>query len=105
MAGGFTNFPNGDAVLFIGVLFVNMQMFGRHRVSPFADKKLKSLLHMFSLTAIKYDLELRQYYQRKKEEGKHSMLVLNNIKCKIVGRNFAVIERRTAFIKMKIYSQ
>lgn len=78
---------------------------GKHRVSPFADKKLKSLLHMFSLTAIKYDPELRQYYQRKKEEGKHSMLVLNNIKCKLVGRIFAVIERGTPFVKMQTYSQ
>ena len=95
MAGGFTNFPNGDAVLFIGVIFVNVQMFGMHRVSSFADKKLKSLLHV----AIKYDPELRNYYQRKKEEDKHSMLVLKNIKCKLVGRIFAVIKRGNAVCK------
>lgn len=73
---------------------------GRSRVSNFADKKMKSLLHLVSLTAIKHDAELKAYYLRKKEEGKHSMLVLNNIKCKIVYRIFSVIQRKSAFINL-----
>jgi hypothetical protein len=39
---------------------------GKTRVSHLADKKMKTLLHMASLTAIKYDPELKDYYNRKK---------------------------------------
>ena len=73
---------------------------GKTRVSHLADKKMKSLLHLVSLTAIKYDAELKEYYTRKKAEGKHTMLVLNNIKCKIVYRIFAVIQRKSNFINL-----
>lgn len=73
---------------------------GKTRVSHLADKKMKSLLHLVSLTAIKYDPELKEYYTRKKSEGKHTMLVLNNIKCKIVYRIFAVIQRKSNFINL-----
>ena len=73
---------------------------GKTRVSHLADKKMKSLLHLVSLTAIKYDAELKEYYTRKKSEGKHTMLVLNNIKCKIVYRIFAVIQRKSNFINL-----
>ena len=73
---------------------------GKTRVIHLADKKMKTLLHMVSLTAIKYDPELKEYYSRKKAEGKHTMLVLNNIKCKIVYRIFAVIQRKSNFVNL-----
>lgn len=41
---------------------------GKTRVSHLADKKMKTLLHMASLTAIKYDPELKDYYTRKKQK-------------------------------------
>lgn len=63
-----------------------------------ADKKMKSLLQMCALTAIKYDPQLKAYYQRKKGEGKNSMLVLNNIKNKIISRVFCVVNRKTPFV-------
>jgi transposase len=44
-----------------------------------ADKKMKSLLQMCAMTTLKYDPQLKEYYIKKKEEGKNSMLVLNNI--------------------------
>lgn len=77
---------------------------GKTRVSHLADKKMKSLLHMVSLTAIKYDPELKNYYTRKKAEGKHTMLVLNNIKCKIVYRIFAVIQRKSNFVNLQKFA-
>ena len=70
----------------------------RTKVNHFADKKIKSLLHLVALNAIKYDAELKEYYQRKRDEGKHTLLVLNNIKCKIVSRAFAVISRESPFV-------
>lgn len=72
---------------------------GRNKVNPLADKKMKALLHLLSLTTIKYDEELKIYYNRKKDEGKHSLLALNNVKCKLVSRIFAVIQRGTPFVK------
>jgi hypothetical protein len=65
-----------------------------------ADKKMKSLLQMCALTAIKYDPELKIYYNKKKEEGKSGMLVLNNIRCKIISRVFSVIKRETPYINI-----
>lgn len=71
---------------------------GRTRVNHMADKKMKSLLQMCAITAMKYDPQIKEYYNRKKEEGKNSMLVLNNIRYKLVSRVFAVIKRGTPFI-------
>lgn len=71
---------------------------GRTKVSNMADKKMKSLLQMCALSAIKYDPQLKEYYNNKKQEGKNGMLVLNNVRCKIISRVFSVINRQTPFI-------
>jgi Transposase and inactivated derivatives len=64
---------------------------GRPHVSHMANKKLKTLLHMCALNAVKYDPHLKLYYQRKIEEGKHKMNVLNNVRNKLIHRICAVI--------------
>lgn len=71
---------------------------GRTRVNHMADKKMKSLLQMCAMTTLKYDPQLKEYYNKKKLEGKNSMLVLNNIRCKLISRVFAVINRETPYI-------
>ena len=71
---------------------------GRTKVNHMADKKMKSLLQMCAMTTLKYDPQLKEYYTKKKEEGKNSMLVLNNIRCKLISRVFAVVNRKTAYI-------
>jgi len=71
---------------------------GKTKVNHMADKKMKSLLQMCVLTAIKYDPQLKEYYNIKKAEGKNSMLVMNNIRCKLISRVFAVIIRGTPYI-------
>ena len=73
---------------------------GRTKVNHLADKKMKSLLYMCAMNAKKCDKELSEYYQRKVQEGKPKMLVLNNISCKLLGRAFAVINRDTPFVNM-----
>ncbi len=35
-----------------------------------------------------------------KTQGKHTMLVLNNIKCKMVYRIFAVVQRKSNFVNL-----
>lgn len=64
---------------------------GRPHVSHMANKKLKTLLHMCALNAVKYDPYLKLYYERKLEEGKHKMNVLNNVRNKLIHRICAVI--------------
>ena len=71
---------------------------GRTKISHMADKKMKSLLQMCAMTTLKYDPQLKEYYAKKKEEGKNSMLVLNNIRCKLISRVFAVVSRETPYI-------
>lgn len=71
---------------------------GRTKVNHMADKKMKSILQMCALVAVKHDPQLKEYYNKKKAEGKNAMLVLNNVKCKIISRIFSVINRQTPFI-------
>lgn len=71
---------------------------GGTKVNHMADKKMKSLLQMGALAAIKHDAQLKEYYTKKKNEGKNSMLILNNIRCKIIDRVFSVIKRETPYL-------
>lgn len=64
---------------------------GRARVSPQANKRVKQLLHLAALSAVRYCAELRAYYERKVAEGKNKMLVLNNVRNKLVHRIFACV--------------
>ncbi len=77
---------------------------GRTKVSNLADKKLKSLLNMCALNAKAWDHEIKQYYDRKVKEGKPKMLILNNIRNKILGRVFAVINRGTPYVNIRKFA-
>lgn len=70
---------------------------GKTRVSPFANKKLKKLLHLVALSTLANDPELSQYYKRKLNEGKHKMVVINALRNKILHRLCAVIHRGTPY--------
>lgn len=48
--------------------------------------------------AIQYYPEFKQYYKRKKAEGKHSMSVLNAIRNKIILRAAAVVNNQKAYV-------
>ncbi len=66
-------------------------------VSPYANKKLKKLLHLCALSAIKNDVELKAYFERKVAEGKNKMCVINAVRNKLVHRVFAVIRDNRSF--------
>ena len=72
---------------------------GRSRVSHFANKSLKSLLHMGALSAIKNSEELRAYYERKVKEGKPKMVVINAIRNKLISRIYACIKQDRLYEK------
>ena len=71
---------------------------GRTKVNHLADKKLKSLLNLCALNSKKHDKQIAEYYVKKVAEGKSKMLVINNIRCKLISRIFAVINRGTPYI-------
>jgi len=60
-------------------------------VSPHANKKLKKLLHLCALSAIRNDVEMQTYFERKVAEGKNKMSVINAVRNKLIHRVFAVI--------------
>lgn len=71
---------------------------GKHQVHQMANKELKRLLHMCALTSIKNHPEFRDYYNQKKEEGKHALSILNAIKNKLVLRAFAVVKNEKPYV-------
>lgn len=72
------------------------------KVHYMANKKLKKQLHMCALSAITSDPELKHYFERKVGEGKSKMLVINNIRNKLVHRICACIRNNKAFEKRQV---
>lgn len=70
---------------------------GKTRVHRMANKELKRLLHLCALSLVQHNQEFKIYYHRKKDEGKHSMSILNAIRNKIVLRVAAVIKNQTPY--------
>ena len=59
---------------------------------------------MCALVAVRYDKELKDYYERKVAEGKPKMLVINNVRGKLLARTFAVTNRKTPFINTRKFA-
>ena len=76
---------------------------GATRVSKQGFRQAKADLSISVLNAITHDAELREYWQRKKAEGKHTGVILNAIKFKIVLRMFAVVKRGKPYVNTKGY--
>ena len=72
---------------------------GKTRVSRHARKRLKSLLHMAAMSAIRSKGDLQDYYLRKVAQGKNRMLVLNAVRNKLVHRICAVVRRGEKYEK------
>ena len=70
---------------------------GKSRVSFYADKSIKSILHMAAMSAVQHKNDLAIYYKRKVEEGKNKMSVLNAVRNKIIHRIFAVIKNQKKY--------
>ncbi len=73
---------------------------GRTRTHFLRDKSLKAILTKGAVTAIQYDPQINTYYNRKIQEGKHRMSVINAVANKLVLRIFAVTKREIPFVKL-----
>ena len=69
----------------------------RPRVSNLANKKIKVLLTQAAKCAIRHDRNIKQYYQRKLEEGKDKNLITNNIRNKMIHRIFAIVRNKQLY--------
>ena len=69
------------------------------KVSHRANKPMKVLFHLAAMSAISSDGELRDYYQRKVEEGKNKMAIINAVRNKIIHRIFACVRDRRKYEK------
>lgn len=72
---------------------------GKPRVHKMANKELKKMLHLCALTVLKYSPEFKQYFDRKKAEGKNGMSVLNAIRNKLVLRVVAVVNKQQPYVE------
>ncbi|RZJ83739.1 MAG: IS110 family transposase [Chryseobacterium sp.] len=70
---------------------------GKARVSHLANKEIKTLLNMAAFCALRYDPELKAYYERRVSEGSSKMKCVNIIRAKLVARMFAIIKRQTPY--------
>jgi transposase len=71
---------------------------GKNKVSPIANKALKTLLHLGAVASIGGNSPFAVYYKRKvMEDKKNKMLALNNVRNKIVKTMFACIKNKTKY--------
>jgi transposase len=75
---------------------------GKTKVSPLANKKVKSLFHLIAMGAIQCNQEMKTYYERRLEEGKTKMSSLNMVRNKMLSRIFAVVKRGTPYKHMEL---
>jgi transposase len=73
---------------------------GRTRISNYAHKTIKTILTNAAKSAINHNPEIKLYYQRKLNEGKHKKIIINNVRNKLISRVFAVVNRGTPCVDL-----
>lgn len=104
---GFTSFTEGKKfACYAGVVpfehSSGKSVRGKTKVSHFANKEMKSALHLCAITLVKSKGDMGEYYRRKVAEGKNKMSVLNALRNKIVLRTFACIKNDKLYEKKYI---
>jgi transposase len=70
---------------------------GKSRVSHLANKHIKCILRLAAFVSVRYNRELKQYYERRVSEGKSKMSTLNIIGSKLISRMFAIVRKQTPY--------
>lgn len=76
---------------------------GGNHVSKAGHSEIKSALTEAARTAIVHDSQLKDYYNRKRSEGKSHGCVMNAVKFKLICRMFAVVARQQPYINIEKY--
>lgn len=69
---------------------------GKH-ISRIANIRIKTYLTQAARSAVLYDKQLKEYYDRKLKEGKKDQVIINNVRNKLLQRVFAVIKNGKPF--------
>jgi len=72
---------------------------GKTRVSHYANKDLKKMIHLAALVTIRKGNIMHDYFNRKVAEGKNKMSVINAIRNKLIHILLACIKNNTMYIK------
>jgi len=72
---------------------------GKMRVSKMANMTMKKLLHLSAMSAIRAKGELKEYYERKVNEGKNKMSVINAVRNKLISRVFTCVKQQRLYQK------
>jgi len=104
----FTSFENGRKyACYAGIapfeFTSGTSIRSKTRTSKFGNKTIKTLLNNGANSAIRYDKQIKKYYERKRGEGKDHKVVVNAVCCKLVNRIFAVIKRQSPYVE--VYEQ
>ncbi|MBN9298973.1 MAG: IS110 family transposase [Filimonas sp.] len=67
------------------------------RISRLANHEIKSLLHIAAMSAIRSKTEYKLYFDRKVEQNKPKMLILNAIRNKIIKRVFCCVRENRLY--------
>jgi transposase len=105
--GNFVGKPSGKQLAsYAGVVpfehTSGISIKGKMRVHKMANKDLKANLHMCVLSAVQHYDEFKNYYNRKLNEGKHVLNVINAIKNKLLLRVIAVVNKGEAYVDKTI---
>lgn len=76
---------------------------GKTRVQATGAKQLKADITQAAKSCVKWDNEMKTYYERKSKEGKAHGVIMNAVKFKLVGRMFAVVRRGEPFVEWEKY--
>ena len=77
---------------------------GKTKVSNLANKRIKSLLDLCAKSAIQYNLEMKNYYDKRVDQGKNKMSTINVIRNKLLARIFAVVNRSSPYVDLMKYA-
>lgn len=72
---------------------------GREKVSTFANKELKTLLHLCAVSLLKMKNRFTDFIDRKKAEGKHIMSILNSLRNKLLHTVCACVRKDEIYEK------
>jgi transposase len=75
---------------------------GKPRVSHFANKEIKATLELAAKSSVGHDPEMKNYYERQKEKGKHHKSIMNAVKFKLVLRMFSVVNKGESYVKKPV---
>jgi transposase len=72
-------------------------IYSKPHVSHLANKKIKVLLTQAARCAVKFNPQMKAYYERKIAEGKNRWLVINNVRNKLVHCAFTLVAKKELY--------